>query len=366
MNSYYYPIKTAAWHFLIVAFLFTIPYMIYNYRKYGSVSILRSFIIYTFIYYLLSALYLVILPLPAPSALSGTRMDFVQLVPFKFITEFITKVPLDIKSLIGIKTIIASHQFIQPVFNIILTIPFGIYLRYYFKTDLKKTILFSFLLSVIFEVTQLTGIYGIYKLPYRVFDVDDLFLNTLGGLIGFYIAGLAIKILPSKKNIDEKSIEKGQVVSFTRRLIAFMFDIVFANIIAALISFIIGIKYYAILIFLYFIIFSIFLKGRTFGKMIVKIRTSKNQEGRIPLPILIVVKYASVYLIYEILTYLIFKLDTRLLISSRAGTILILLIELGVILLFIIDAIYGYFHNKRLWYERISNTKNESYTKKEH
>ncbi|UPU40245.1 hypothetical protein MX850_02280 [Erysipelothrix sp. Poltava] len=35
-----------------------------------------------------------------------------------------------------------------------MTVPFGIYLRYYFNCDLKKTVILSFILSLFFEPTQ--------------------------------------------------------------------------------------------------------------------------------------------------------------------------------------------------------------------
>ena len=75
----------------------------------------------------------------------------------------------------------------QVFYNILLTLPFGIYLRYYFNCSFKKTFFCTFLLTLFFELTQLSGLYGIYPRPYRLFDVDDLFLNTLGGIIGYAI-----------------------------------------------------------------------------------------------------------------------------------------------------------------------------------
>lgn len=66
----------------------------------------------------------------------------------------------------------------------------GIYLRYYFKKDLKKTLLITFLVSLFFELTQLTSLYGIYNAPYRIFDLDDLILNTFGGFLGYLIVPL--------------------------------------------------------------------------------------------------------------------------------------------------------------------------------
>ena len=62
--------------FPVVAALFTMPYMLYNYHKYGSVLSMRILIVYSFILYLLCAYFLVILPLPSMeevAAMTGPR-----------------------------------------------------------------------------------------------------------------------------------------------------------------------------------------------------------------------------------------------------------------------------------------------------
>ena len=110
--------------------------------------------------------------------------------------------------------------------NLFLMVPFGIFLRYYFKCNLKKTVLFTFLLSLFFELTQLTGLYFIYPNAYRLFDVDDLIVNTLGGMFGYILTPLFTKLLPSKEELDLKSYKKGFKVSSTKRIITFMIDIV--------------------------------------------------------------------------------------------------------------------------------------------
>ena len=47
--GYISTIKTAVQLFPFLAFLLTLPYMILNYRKYGSVNKLRVLIFYSFI-----------------------------------------------------------------------------------------------------------------------------------------------------------------------------------------------------------------------------------------------------------------------------------------------------------------------------
>ena len=52
--EYFTSIKMALLFFPILVFVFTVPYMIFNYRKYGSVNKLRTLIVYSFILYLLT------------------------------------------------------------------------------------------------------------------------------------------------------------------------------------------------------------------------------------------------------------------------------------------------------------------------
>jgi len=105
-----------------------------------------------------------------------------------------------------------------------MTIPFGIYERYYFKRNLPTTTKNSFLLSLFFELTQLSGLYFIYPYPYRLFDVDDLILNTLGGVAGYFLSSVVFLILPTRKDIDKKSLEDGKRVTGLRRLLIFIID----------------------------------------------------------------------------------------------------------------------------------------------
>ena len=128
MEIYLESIKTAILLFPFLAFLITIPYLIFQYRKYGSVPLIRSVIIYTFILYLLAAYFLVILPLPTREAVAIMAPKTPQLIPFSFLADFI-----DV-----IKTSNNLSFFTAPIvytilFNLLLTFPFGVYLRYYFK-----------------------------------------------------------------------------------------------------------------------------------------------------------------------------------------------------------------------------------------
>lgn len=91
---------------------------------------------------------------------------------------------------------------LQVAFNVLLTIPFGLFLRYYFRTHWIRCLLLSFGLSLSFETTQVTGIFGIFDYPYRLFDVDDLITNTAGGMLGYVAAEWFASRLPRIDRLD--------------------------------------------------------------------------------------------------------------------------------------------------------------------
>lgn len=220
-QSHSYAIRMALTVFPILALLLLIPYMIHQYYKHGSIVFFKAVIIYTFIFYILNATFLVMLPLPPRSVvakMTGPRFDFQVL---GFLSDWKA---LGLFDSIPFIQSITHDRFLEPLLNICLTIPFGVYLRYYFKKSWWLVIFFSFSLSLFFELSQLSGLYGIYVRPHRLFQVDDLMLNTFGGLVGYVLTPLFVFMFPSKDDLDELSIKKSSHISITRRIIANIID----------------------------------------------------------------------------------------------------------------------------------------------
>lgn len=243
--------------------------------------------------------------------------------------------------------------------------PFGFYLRYYFKCSWWKTILCSFLLSLFFEITQLSGLYGIYPRSYRLFDVDDLMINTLGGYLGYLLTPLICLFLPSKEKLDAISYEKGKEVSYTRRLFAFVMDwfcILLFSPLLSLIKHIFSLDLfvfsssYPIIVLIYFVVCSYFMDGQTLGKQFFKIKVVTNDDTPItwshylvrfgffyflllPLPVLIM------FLVHLVVKY-----------SPYFGILLLLAITLFfyVVFQFVLSIITG---KRCLFHEKISKTK---------
>ena len=220
MNAYLDVIMNALLVFPLMAVIFTLPYIIYNYRKYGSVFSMRILIVYSFVLYLLCAYFLVILPLPSMQEVELMSGPSTQLIPLHFLADIVKETPSD--QPFSFFSLLHNRALLQMLFNIMMTIPFGIYLRYYFRCSFRKCVLYTFMLSLFFELTQLSGLYFIYPRSYRLFDVDDLLGNILGGIIGYGIIQPFLRLLPVRAQLDRRSYERGMSVSFGRRLIAFI------------------------------------------------------------------------------------------------------------------------------------------------
>ena len=71
--------------------------------------------------------------------------------------------------------------------NMLMFIPYGFFISYFLKIKKPWLVLFlTTLVSITIEITQL--------LIGRVFDIDDIMLNIVGGLLGFILYYLFVKI----------------------------------------------------------------------------------------------------------------------------------------------------------------------------
>ncbi|MGH1831818.1 VanZ family protein [Enterococcus gilvus] len=381
MNSYIFPIKAAIVSFPILALLITAPFLIYYYRKYGQLGKLRSVILYSFVFYLLSAYYLVILPLPSIDTVAQMTGQRYELHLFQSWHNFMNQTVLQINQPSTYLPAMKQSVFLEPVFNIILLFPFGVYCRYYFKLSFWKTIFASFCLSLFFELTQLSGLYFIYPRPYRLFDVNDLLHNTIGGTLGFICAPLFTFFLPTRNELDSESFIKGERVSLLRRLMAMIIDWfvigLFGSILSlfspllptelnALISY--PIVSFTLEVFIYFMVFMYLWNGQTIGKKVVRIKVVEQDRQHIHF-LDLVKRYSALYLLsYGLLQIFNFTM-THL--PTNNHTVFIAYVSfgfmsLGILLLFLFNLLYALIRRKtRLFHDKASHTYTISTLKKE-
>ena len=329
--------------------------MLKQYRKYGSIPFLRSIIVYSFVLYMLAAFFMVILPLPSIEKVASMKGDFIQLIPFKFVGDLILKSKFILTNPSTYITAIKQPVFYINFFNLLLTLPLGIYLRYYFKKSWKEVLMYGFCLSLFYELTQLSGLYGIYPRPYRLFDVDDLILNTIGPLIGYLITPIFSFILPTREKLDEVSYERGKRVSLLRRGLALGIDFLLFNIIFFIFFKNQAVELYNFLFLIYSIVNVLLLKGYTIGKYLVSIKIVDEKNER-PKFYLLVYRYLLRYIltggIFSIINWSVSR-------TTFNGVIPIAVLIFILLAILYIKTLLDIIRKKEcLFYETMSKTKN--------
>lgn len=362
MEIYKLPIQVAIIVFPVIAFILTLPFLVYEYRKFGSIHIIKSVVFFSFILYIITAYFMVILPLPKIEDVLKYKGSTMQLHPFRFIHDITVTTNFKINDLNSLLRFLNKSTVYTVIFNFLLALPFGVYLRYLFDRKWYQSIILSFLLSLFFELTQLTGLYGIYPRPYRLFDVDDLIINTLGGFFGFLITPLLTVFLPTKKELNERSLIKGQKVSLIRRSVALLIDLIIFSAFT-LIFRVIFLRtrfedYYVIAsIILYFIIIPLLNNTKTLGKVLLKLEVVSTND-----------KYGSLKVVIRniLLSFIIlFPYSWIQLLDGKVSYITFYIIIGLIIVIEIINFIYymipyGEEKDHLFLYERITHTKNKS------
>lgn len=138
--------------FIVIVTSLRITYLIINHERF---IFYKEILALLFVIYILSLFYTVTF-----EDVSWSTSNF---VPFKEMFRYAFMSSSFIKNVTG---------------NIIILMPYGLYVPYLLKTNKASIIMFlTLLISLTIEFTQLA--IG------RVFDIDDIMLNVLGGLLGY-------------------------------------------------------------------------------------------------------------------------------------------------------------------------------------
>jgi len=111
---------------------------------------------------------------------------------------------------------------LQVVLNVLLFVPFGWFVRVVTRRGVVVATVAGAAVSLLVELTQRTGVWGLYDCAYRLFDVDDLLVNTLGATLGSLLSLLVVRrrrgatVMPT-------------TVTLGRRLVAAVCDVVFVG-----------------------------------------------------------------------------------------------------------------------------------------
>ncbi len=215
-------VEPAVWAALLMsvaAFLLFVPYIAVRYRRRGELGLGNLALAFAGPLYGLALFFYVFAPFPPVRsdfcAVIGVRRP--QLIPFHFLHDMGKSATGS-----GLMAMLHNPALTQVLLNVALFIPLGMFVRYMFGRSVPVTAVIGLGVSLLIETTQLTGDWFIYPCAYRLFDVDDLIANGLGGLIGALAAPL-LSAVPGQRVHAEPG--EPRPITWRRRLLASVCDL---------------------------------------------------------------------------------------------------------------------------------------------
>jgi glycopeptide antibiotics resistance protein len=199
-----------------LAVVLLVPFVAASYRRRGELGWGRALLAAGALVYALALVAYVVLPFPTVDEVcsGGVAAAGPQLRPFAFVRD------------------VAKYQVANPLrnpaiqqvlFNVALFVPLGAFLRYLGRRSVLVATVAGFAVSLLIEVTQLTGDWFLYPCPYRLFDVDDLIANTTGALLGA-LAGPLLRFVPGQR-LHVAAPGEPRPVTIPRRLLGVLCDL---------------------------------------------------------------------------------------------------------------------------------------------
>ena len=174
--------------------LFIGPFISHQYSRYGRFAGWPAIVSASIVLYGCALVAFTLFPLPDLSGDFCARrasIDHWRLDPFTSLDQVSAA-----GSSSGLLGVLTSGAFLQLVMNFIFFLPLGFYIAYRSRRSLGRAASTALVVSLVIEVTQGSGLWGLAPCPYRVADVDDLILNTAGGIAGWFVGFGARRFLP--------------------------------------------------------------------------------------------------------------------------------------------------------------------------
>ena len=293
MNVYANDIYAAVLTFPLIAALISLPYAAYQYRKFGAISVYKLVLFFMFVLYLQCTYFLVIMPLPDDLTALHPNAANPRLTLFSDYVAIFKEVEIDPLSPASWVAALKAHCVYTKIFNILMTVPLGVFLGYFFHRKWWQVLIIGFCTTLFFEISQLTGLFGLSLHPYRLFDVNDLLDNTFGTMLGFWVSLPLKKHLPDPSSFSSKAVQRGHYrASSLRRAVSFMVDMTLSVVLTVAV----GVAAYmaagdfpdwAFFLAVYIVTGLIYMvvpaitKGQTLGQKLVKLRIT-TPEGEYP------------------------------------------------------------------------------------
>ena len=198
----------------VVAIVLVLPVAAYQYRldgrlQPGDLAILLSGAVYG-----LALWTYTLLPVPPEDSY---RCQGSQLDPLASIRAIDRAAP---------EALLGDPAFLQVALNVLLFVPLGYYVRRVLKRGVVVATLLGLGTSLLIETTQLTGVWSVYACAYRLFDVDDLIVNTLGALGGSLLSAVVVRRRVAAAPLPTS-------ITWGRRLVGMLSDVLFVVLLGA-------------------------------------------------------------------------------------------------------------------------------------
>jgi glycopeptide antibiotics resistance protein len=200
----------------VLAVVLLIPVAAVQYRLDGRLGPRDLAILLTAAVYALAIWTYTLLPMPAEGTYhcQGTQLRL-------FGSLGLIRLPDD-----GPASLLRDPAFLQIALNVLLFVPLGYFVRLVLHRGVLVATTLGLGVSLLIELTQRTGVWHVYDCAYRLFDVDDLWVNTLGATVGSLVSLLLVR----RKRPD---VVLPTTISFGRRLMGFVCDVLFVAMLGA-------------------------------------------------------------------------------------------------------------------------------------
>lgn len=167
----------------VAAVLLFVPFVFISYRRRGGMTFWRTMGWLALLIVAFSLISYTSLPAPEIGTYQCTSPVFDPLTDIRAI--------IDEQANGG--SFLSNPALQVTLFNVLFFMPLGFLLRAMFGFGVARAAIIGFAASLTVELTQLTGLWGLYPCSYRLFSVGDLQTNTLGAVLGSLLALLVFR-----------------------------------------------------------------------------------------------------------------------------------------------------------------------------
>lgn len=204
---------------LAISAVLFLPLVLWQYRRFGRFDALRILWTSAAFIYAAGLIAFTIFPLPDFSdGYCAARRAAPLWDPLRF-----PRAALDVIQSEGLLALLGSWVLWEVALNVVLFIPFGLIVRRLLEWPRASVLCAGIGTSVLIELTQMTGNWGLAPCSYRFADTTDLITNSTGALIGIALEASTPRLLSRKEHLLAQR-DRAHPVTVLRRLLGMMFD----------------------------------------------------------------------------------------------------------------------------------------------